>query len=593
MSLTEAAQQFRRPGALQLVTRALRQKRSLIAAFFVLSVAYTLLEGVSLGLLIPFFQILLRDEAVAASTLRLGPFTIGGSLSSLLALIFAAVLVKSALDFFSRAQGLKIKEHLVSSCREAVFRRLLSLELGAFYREPSGQAANIIIGELNRAGLAAHSVLKLFVLGLVAFLYGVFLLAMAPQVTLLLGVGCGLIYAANLWFFTRSREMGRRITVARDQLSMMVNECLHGMKLIRLYGRESDEAARFHHLTRQNATADYLAGQTFSGIQPLTQVFMTGLLIVVILAARYLFHINFQTDAPFVLTYLFILFRLFPLFTSLNMERSLYLTTKSGFKSFSEFLKRTEEEESTFGGRPFPGLNQSIQFQNVWFKYPDASFELQDVSFTIPRHSQTAIVGPSGAGKSTLIDLLCGFYRVHKGAVLIDAVPLDELDLRTWRRHLAVVSQETLLFNETVLFNVAYSKPGATREEIVEACCRARCHEFISALPQGYETVIGERGVRLSGGQRQRLSIARAFLSNPEVLILDEATSSLDRESEELVYQAVNELMEGKTVIIIAHRSSAIRGVDQILLLDQGRVVEIGAHEDLLARASLYQRLYH
>ena len=576
----------------ELVRRIFVEKVGLVAAFLVFSFAYVLLEGVSLALLVPFLQSVLNGGTSETAAIGRGPFTLTGTLPVLAAVIFGVVALKNGVDYLSRIQETKIKEHVVERCRDMTFVRLMGQDLAGLYRASSGQYANVLIGETFRAGLATHAILKLLVFALAACVYVAVLLILAPWPTLLLGLGCGVIYGANMFLFRRSRQMGIRISQARDELSAIVNDSLQGMKVIRLYGREADEAARFHKVVARNAHADYLAGMAFAGIQPVTQLFVTALLLALVLASRYVFGMNFQASGPRVLAYLFILFRFLPLVAGINAERSQYLGTRAGFASFIAFIDRTRHRERVSGGQPFKRLQHAIRYDGVCFRYPEGAFELRDVSFTIPKSSRTALAGASGAGKTTIVDLLCGFYRPTQGTIFIDDVPLEAVDLRSWRRRLGVVSQETLLFNESVWFNVTYARPDASRADVIDACKRAYCHDFIEALPEGYETPIGERGVKLSGGQRQRLSIARAFLSNPDVLILDEATSALDQESEKLIKRAMEELMKDKTVIIIAHRSSTIREADQVILFDGGRLVETGGHDELLKRTSLYQRLH-
>jgi subfamily B ATP-binding cassette protein MsbA len=238
-----------------------------------------------------------------------------------------------------------------------------------------------------------------------------------------------------------------------------------------------------------------------------------------------------------------------------------------------------------------PALQRQIEFDHVNFRY-DAAGVLEDVHFTVPAGKLIAIVGSSGAGKSTLVNLIPRFYDVAGGAIRMDGVDIREVTLDSLRRHIALVTQEVILFNDTVANNIATGRLGASREEIIEAAHRANAHSFIVQMPQGYDSEIGERGVRLSGGQRQRIAIARAILKNAPILILDEATSSLDSESEHAVQQALDELMQHRTSFVIAHRLSTVQHADLILVLDKGRIVESGRHDELLARGGLYKRLY-
>jgi subfamily B ATP-binding cassette protein MsbA len=246
------------------------------------------------------------------------------------------------------------------------------------------------------------------------------------------------------------------------------------------------------------------------------------------------------------------------------------------------------------GAPALSGFSSSVEFRNVSFRYPDSpnGFEISDLTLEVHRGEVVALVGQSGSGKTTLAGLLTRFYDVTQGAILIDGRDIRDVRLSSLRQAIAVVSQETFLFNDTVANNIRYGRPGAGDEDVRAAARNALAEEFIDALPEGFETVIGERGAKLSGGQRQRLSIARALLKNAPILILDEATSQLDTESEVLVQGALANLMANRTVIVIAHRLSTIRRADRIVVLDSGSVSEIGTHEELVSMGGIYQRLH-
>jgi subfamily B ATP-binding cassette protein MsbA len=260
-----------------------------------------------------------------------------------------------------------------------------------------------------------------------------------------------------------------------------------------------------------------------------------------------------------------------------------------------EMLDTHSEVKEREGAKQLSPMRQSIEFRNVSFTYKDAPSSpiLQDVSFRVRAGEVVAIVGLSGAGKTTLVNLVPRFYDATGGAILVDEVDIRDVTLRSLRSQVGIVTQETVLFDDTIASNIAYGTPGATVADIEAAARAAHAHEFISELPDGYETDIGERGQRLSGGQRQRLAIARALLRNSPILILDEATSSLDAESEQLVQDALATLMQNRTAFVIAHRLSTVRRADKIVALERGRVAEIGRHDELLARpGGVYAKLY-
>ncbi len=262
-------------------------------------------------------------------------------------------------------------------------------------------------------------------------------------------------------------------------------------------------------------------------------------------------------------------------------------------RRFLGYLDEPEDIATRAGAKRLDGFHANIVFDNVCFRYPTASgWQLNGVSLTILAGEIVALVGPSGAGKTTLAGLVTRFRDPNTGSVSIDGVDIQDVTLSSLRDQISLVAQETFLFNDTVANNIAYGMANYDRARLMDAAKAALAHEFIERLPQGYETVIGDRGVKLSGGQRQRLAIARAILKNSPILILDEATSHLDTESEMLVQRALGNLMAGRTVIVIAHRISTIRRADKIVVLDKGRIVETGSHDELLAHGGIYQRLH-
>jgi len=287
---------------------------------------------------------------------------------------------------------------------------------------------------------------------------------------------------------------------------------------------------------------------------------------------------------------------LFSTFTPLKALTNINNILQSGFAAAERVFTILDAPVEPLSDTPVavaPSFNSNLDFADVSFTYPETTTPVLDgLSFSVKKGSIVALVGSSGAGKSTVLDLLPRFYNVNGGAILIDGKDIRQFDLATLRHLFGIVAQETVLFNDTIYNNIAYSRPGAPRNEIMEAARAANALEFIERLPNGFDTIIGEQGTMLSGGQRQRLSIARALLRNPPILILDEATSALDTESELLVQNAINNLIVNRTAIIVAHRLSTIRHADTILVLEHGRIVEQGSHAELLALGKRYKYFY-
>jgi ATP-binding cassette subfamily B protein/subfamily B ATP-binding cassette protein MsbA len=272
---------------------------------------------------------------------------------------------------------------------------------------------------------------------------------------------------------------------------------------------------------------------------------------------------------------------------------TLYANQSAAVGRLDEILSDEDKEFARIGGRPFRSLQREIVLDHVSLQYGSGpNFALRDIFLKIPSGQKVALVGPSGAGKSSIADLLVGLYEPSQGRILVDGVDLQDIDLASWQQHLGVVSQDTFLFNASIASNIAYGTPDASREEIIKAAALAQAESFIRALPDGFDTLIGERGYRLSGGQRQRLSLARALLRQPDVLILDEATSALDSHSERLVQEAIEQFEKGHTLLVIAHRLSTIVNADLICVMEHGQIRERGSHQELLAERGLYSTLW-
>lgn len=387
----------------------------------------------------------------------------------------------------------------------------------------------------------------------------------------------------------RMRLISKRAQEKISHITGFLSESFSGMKIIKAFSRQADEAERFKQITRDFYRENMRAVRV-SEFAALLMEAVAGLGIAFVMwYGGRLITRNVMTAGDFTsfLAAIFLIFTPAKRLAKVNMGIQ---QARGPLDRIFKLLSEQKEREGTEELKPFGNV---IEFRGVSFTYPGAGRQaLHGINLSVTKGEIIAIVGKSGGGKTTLVNLLPRFYAPAEGGIFIDGTDISGATLSSLRGQFGIVSQEVILFDDTITANIAYGKPGATMEEIIAASKAAYAHDFILELPKGYNTIIGERGMRLSGGQRQRLSIARAILKTPPILILDEATSSLDTASEEMVQKALENLMHNRTTFVIAHRLSTIKRADRILLLDKGRIVESGSHRELYDRGGLYRKLY-
>ncbi|MFN2315485.1 MAG: ABC transporter ATP-binding protein [Gemmatimonadales bacterium] len=566
----------------------------------------SVLDGFTVVLLIPLLQQLFGTAgSLTVDSTRLeqiihwltGPLTTGvtpgTAAARLVVLLVVVLLLKNAFAYAASQFSVRVQQGLVRDLRTRLYNHLLTLRLGFFQRTRAGQLISGVIVEADSAKAVVSAALtSLFQNAVVVLTTLVILGTISLRLTLLtLAAAPILVFGVRL-LVKRLRSHARVWAGHRGDLTATVSERLGAIKLIRAYGAEATEQ---EHFARQ--AEHYRKGliriERFNSLtSPVSEVFGGLIVIMIIWAAANPALTGVDLTPEVTIAFLIAALKMMSPLKKLSQYPAVMAVAMASADRVFELLDLPSDEAPRPGEREAT-FTEGIAFDQVSFGYEgSADLVLRDVSFRVARGQVVALVGPSGAGKTTLLDLLARFHDPASGAIHLDGVPLTSLTRHSIRSLMGIVSQDTVLLNDTVQANIAYGVPGATRERVIAAAEAANAMEFIGELPQGLDTLLGERGTRLSGGQRQRIAIARALLRDPPILVLDEATSALDTESERQVQRAIERLIQDRTVLVIAHRLATVRNADRIIVLDRGAVVEQGSHAELLGRDGLYRRLH-
>ncbi|MEO6778724.1 MAG: ABC transporter ATP-binding protein [Gemmatimonadaceae bacterium] len=575
------------------------------------NIAAALLDAFSVALLIPFLNTLFDRPALeikAGWVSGLLHATVGQlmvaddkmlSLRNVILVVMVVVIAKNLLIWFSGQLGAELQEYVTRDLRNTVYRHMARLPLTYFTRTKSGQIISRVLNDtfetrLVLTQIVTQSLQAVALIGAtIAFLFDI-----SWQLTV---ISLGIVPILSLVLqplLRKLRRGNRRRGNQHGEMASVLQETVSGIRLVKSFGAEDFEEQRFTRASDTYASTTVRLTKLSFLAPPVTEVI--GMLIAVTVlwvGARQVLLQHSLTGADLITFLVFVLRLLQPL-KQLTAVRATAQSSLASAERLFDILDTPSEQERDSGTVRLDAFRSDVSFENVGFAYERTGAHhevsvLEDVSFQACRGDVVALVGASGAGKTTLVDLIPRFYEPTSGRISVDGVDTRTVALDSLRALIGIVSQDTVLFHDTVRNNLAYGSGDQYSDAQVEAAARAaNAHTFIEALPDGYATLLGERGTRLSGGQRQRIAIARALLLDPPILILDEATSALDTESERLVQAAIDRLLEGRTVFVIAHRLSTVRNASQILVLDRGRIVERGTHEELRERGGVYSRLY-
>lgn len=575
-----------------ILLRELKHFRPIVLLAIAFTILSAVFEGLTVGLLMSFLQSLTdpNGAAIATGISWIDTFILGADrpvqdrVYQISLFLIAITFIRGGLLYLGKLYAGYAQAKLSHQLKNRIFEQLQSLRLSYFSKTRSGFLVNTVTNEITQIkqvfDLMANILIRFS--NLVIYLISMFLLSWQMSIVSLMLFS--LLTVGISTMFKHIRETSFARTKANGRFTSVALELINGMRTIQGSVAQDFERQKYYKVTSKIEQIEKRASAFKSSIEPITITASTSVLLGILLFAYTFLISSGQLSVASLFTFLIVLFRTIPLLKMLNGHRAKLINYQGSIDNIKQLLSPDDKPYLIDGTRTFTGLRKAITFSGVDFAYDRDNPVLHDINLTLERGKVTAFVGGSGAGKTTLADLIPRFYEPNSGFIQIDGINLELFKINSLREKMAIVSQDTFIFNTTVANNIAYGLENVSKNDILQAAKQANALEFIEDMPRGLNTELGDRGTRLSGGQRQRIAIARALLRNPDILILDEATSALDSVSEKLIQKSLEKLAVGRTVITIAHRLSTIAKADKVVVLEMGQIVEQGSYGELLAR---------